>query len=585
MKQPHGGQASQSSPIRKSGKVPLFETKQAMQALRSSGHTFESAIGEVIDNAQEAEANRIHILLEATDPNKPDQLDRVVVIDDGKGMSKEILPMAIGLGATTRFNSRSGIGRFGVGATLGGISQARRLDYFSREKGGQTHHTYLDIDELDPDENKVIEPFAQEFPAELGDLLPKHGTVVIWTKIDANIDTSMMAKARKYKTLPLKEIIDEVTFYVARTYRIFLEAGLEITVNGTKIIPWDPLFLMDHEKYPDHKKSECFVDREIIFETNEGVKSPVQIRVALLDEMFRLERFKGAEDKNQLIRQRKVHRNEGISILRNNREIFFGIIQGFMTQGTLAIDRFIGIEIAFNAELDEYFAVKHVKKGAEPIERLRNQIKKELQQPVMMLRDRIQETFRKTQQKETVKHGAHHEAEEAAAEYEKASPKGEGAAKTKEEVAETIEKVASLVVESGAAGTRTKEDIKRRISERPFSIENASWPGREFINIEHLGASKAVITLNNRHLFYTEVYEPIMRAAGYIDRQEGEELTKLSQEDVVRIKNALDLLIVAYAKAEGMDESCKDCHERLRGQWGTHMYGMIKKLGKKDENS
>lgn len=43
--------------------VPLFETYQAMQSLRRSGHDFFSAVGELVDNAQEAGSKTIQVIL------------------------------------------------------------------------------------------------------------------------------------------------------------------------------------------------------------------------------------------------------------------------------------------------------------------------------------------------------------------------------------------------------------------------------------------------------------------------------------------------------------------------------------------
>lgn len=559
--------------------VPLFETKQAMEALRASGHSFTSALGEVVDNSQEANAKNIYIFLEASDPKKKNKLDRVIVIDDGKGMSSKILPMAIGLGSSTRFNSRDGIGRFGVGAILGGISQARRIDYYSKEKGAETFHTYLDFDELASDQRDVVPAQRADFPAEYEEYISNHGTMVVWDKLDLNIN------GKTVKTLDVDQLEDQVISYVARTYRMFIDSGLKIFVNGTEVEAWDPLFQMESKRFPEHALSELVIDQDVPFTDDEGTEHNIEVRVSLLDEMFRLERTKGDKNKNPLIKQRRIHENEGLSILRNNREIFFGVLPRFFPSGSKEIDRFIGIEIAFSAKLDEYFAVKNIKKGAEPVERLRAQLKEVMEKPIKMLRKRIQQRFDQTDAENAVTEDAHAEAEDAAAEFEKKAPKGDvGADRSPEEVAAAISKAADLVVESGVENVQSRADVERRIKEKPFSVLGAAWPGREFMTIEHLGKSNAIITLNHSHVFFTSVYQPIMRAAGYLDTAEGEESQSLTREDFRTIKNALDLLLVSYAKSEGMDESCVECHERLRQHWGNFLHGMIKELDKNHED-
>jgi hypothetical protein len=43
-------------------------------------------------------------------------------------MNRRTLHNALKLGYSTRYDDRKGMGRFGVGAKMGGISQAKRID-------------------------------------------------------------------------------------------------------------------------------------------------------------------------------------------------------------------------------------------------------------------------------------------------------------------------------------------------------------------------------------------------------------------------------------------------------------------------
>lgn len=82
------------------------------------------------------------------------------------------------------------------------------------------------------------------------------------------------------------------------------------------------------------------------------------------------------DGKSDFAKERRVHENEPLSILRAGREIFFDSLRGVMpSQDGRQIDRFIGKEIEFHPELDECFHVRNVKKGAEPIEGLRDRLK------------------------------------------------------------------------------------------------------------------------------------------------------------------------------------------------------------------
>lgn len=66
-------------------------------------------------------------------------VDSIVVTDDGCGMNKDILKKCLVLGCSMREkrNGKLGIGRFGVGMTLGSISLARRVEVFSRDDGNK----------------------------------------------------------------------------------------------------------------------------------------------------------------------------------------------------------------------------------------------------------------------------------------------------------------------------------------------------------------------------------------------------------------------------------------------------------------
>ena len=78
--------------------------------------------------------------------------------------------------------------------------------------------------------------------------------------------------------------------------------------------------------------------------------------------------------------KRRVHTNEGFSILRNNREVFYGHIPYINLKDektgarTVDIDRYWGCEISFNADLDHWFSVKNIKVGAKPLPELRVKI-------------------------------------------------------------------------------------------------------------------------------------------------------------------------------------------------------------------
>ncbi len=73
---------------------------------------------------------------------------RVSILDDGAGMDEDTLTEALRFGGTTRFNSRRGLGRFGMGLPNASLSQARRVDVFTWQKGEPPIASYLDVDQI-----------------------------------------------------------------------------------------------------------------------------------------------------------------------------------------------------------------------------------------------------------------------------------------------------------------------------------------------------------------------------------------------------------------------------------------------------
>ena len=64
-------------------------------------------------------------------------------------MTPEVLERSLVLGYSSRYDNRKGMGRFGVGSTLAGISQAKRLELYTRTMDGPYLHSYIDLEEIE----------------------------------------------------------------------------------------------------------------------------------------------------------------------------------------------------------------------------------------------------------------------------------------------------------------------------------------------------------------------------------------------------------------------------------------------------
>ena len=113
-----------------------------IESERNNNFTPEAALAEVIDNSLEAKSKNIKIKI-TSEKIGQQQIPRpklIAVGDDGSGMDGDgedsTLQECLILGRSSRYNSRNGLGRFGVGMTKGAISLCRMVEVYSREHQG-----------------------------------------------------------------------------------------------------------------------------------------------------------------------------------------------------------------------------------------------------------------------------------------------------------------------------------------------------------------------------------------------------------------------------------------------------------------
>ena len=555
------------------GPVNLILADRALTSLRASGHDFRSAVGEVFDNSLQANANNVRLRLftekriVGKNQKKTDVVDRLAVGDDGDGMTADVLHRSLQLGYSTRYDDRTGMGRFGVGAKLGGISQARRIDIFSCARGAsEWMHTYIDLDEIHSGAMTYIpEPAPAKVPTDCADLVnSQHGTLVVWSKTDrlAERDSGGARQASTVET--------ELINYTGWTFRKFLDGGIQIYINDTRVRPHDPLYLMKTTRFHEGAEADpiagVLVSEGFDWEVPDHpqLTGRVAVTVTLLPQEFRPK--KGAGGSKQA-RERRIDENEGVSILRADREIFFGYLKDVQPP-VEDLDRFIGIEIRFTPELDECFKVRNVKKGAEPIDGLRDKLRELIWKTVLTARKQIRTHWETQEAEKQRESGVHTEAEEIAAKTKDSSPKPRAGQDMPEE--EREEKIHE------AAKSLTKEhpeklaEVEAEIRKRPLTIVPETWPGNEFVEIEHLG-STAIVKLNMRHPFYGEVYAKLLSE---VERAQVDGTSEVSA--IARLAQVgLDLLILSYARAEGMREDANEYYSDLRTHWSVHLKNMI----------
>lgn len=587
----------------------LIKADTALRSFRDGGYILADAVGEMVDNSQQSGASTIHINWNVGDTDvgrgktktMKRQVDWFAVADNGSGIPAELLAHVLTVGFSTRYGNRDGIGRFGVGFKLASISQAKRIEVYTRpaflkatktrladgrevwtpsepNEEGKIFMTYLDLDEIDA---KTQVNYAavevEEFPEECADMMDdaETGTLIVWRKLDRlNHEESFAEK--------VDEKLSTLAFFLRRAYRLFIANGLEIYLNGDPepLAPYDPLFELDNpeaeklanlngEKPGDEKytpmKGEFVAAGKV--DVNDQVVNWV---VQLTPKATRLHSqgggVRGPNGPNQF---KKLHipENEGkISFLRHGREISYTTVPKFLPGGIEEIDRYIGIQISFPPTLDEYFQVKHIKRGAEPIAKLREQLRKAIENPVKTARKRIRELWEQTRQQTPANpedvSGGRQVPEEVAKKSDDALPVGKaGQTVTPEEQDDRLRQAA---IDAGIIDPVKQDKFIAQAKQQPVVALDVDLEGSGLLVIEHL-TDTVVVRINRRHPFVKQIYKPLRDVLA----PEAEEMDKHQVMTLVQTAaDGIDLLLFAYAMAENQSRNADEKYEALREDWG-----------------
>ncbi|WP_034274421.1 ATP-binding protein [Haloechinothrix halophila] len=565
--------------------VPIILTGQALQSLRESGYSVPAAFGEVIDNSLEAASNSIRIRMdEGTDRRKKRHVHQIAFADDGEGMTPDVLHHYPQIGFSTRYGRTDTIGKFGVGAKLAALNYGRRVDVWSRQDGADPWlHVYFDLDEAIQAESagelvQIFPPSEVAVPRDISDLLPDgSGTLVVWSKVDR---LEHGRRAKDFDTLRL-----EVEKELSRTFRVFLNDGIVIEVNGRTLLPHDPLMQMSgtwseealREYYTSGEGKEApWKPQPLEFRAETIMREAVDVEghtawltVTLYPSSVTRKRGIGGD---ALAKKLRVPENQGaISFLRRDREISYTNVPRIFPRGVQDPDRFIGVEVSFTPELDDYFGVRNVKRGAEPHDQLRDKIRNLLGKAVPEARAKLEANWAEARRKSNQKTGEHGAVTQAAAEANRTMPKSR--ARSDVEPERAFADLADDVLGDDAPKDE-RDEYLTRLKELPFAIESVNFPGKQFVDIQHVDG-KVIIRLNTRHRFYRETWEPLKEIA---ESEPGTRHNEQTVRTARRTVETLTLLLIAYGKAESMHEHPADQYGELRDFWGMFLDSLMNKV-------
>ena len=544
---------------------------RALESLRNSNFNTVSAMGEIIDNSIQAEAKNIRLKIKKIENRKKYDFIEIAFSDDGIGMSKNILQSCLQLGFSERYNKRDGIGRFGVGMTLGAITQCTRIEVYSKPRGGEWHCTYLDLEEMkDQEDAEIPKPIPKEIPSDYSSLVEDFGTLIIWKdwdREDASVDEMKKWIGRTYRKFIGQEIIQDGKVIPNPNQRhIFLDDGdsvdeisaldplyatktsynSEVATLATPIILEEEIHKFDKppEKTTDHKK--------------------IIIQSSLLPESWREKIGYGSLPVNN---KRYVKDNEGVSILRNDREVFYGHIPYYeipddvsSSKGFINPDRFWGCEISFDADLDHWFSVKNIKVGAKPIPTLRQKIEGVFNETIKGYRKEIRDTWKKHGVKLREETDGTIDNQDGAEEIIKNQNPGSSNL--------SADEMEELLKSAGKIKDKTREVLIEKLSNNPCVFyKNFKMDERgNFIDIVSRGG-KMIINLNMQHPFFHKFYDIIDKLKEKLpkDGTSYEEFTEPMEKN-------LKLLLASFALAKNefnmeKTQTARDFVDKLMLNW------------------
>jgi Histidine kinase-, DNA gyrase B-, and HSP90-like ATPase len=347
------------------------DADRLIHGLRDTGYNFNTAAADIIDNSIAANAQRVDVLFDM------DTHGRKVVTfaDDGHGMNADQLHSAMRYGAPVRDNLAS-LGKFGLGLKTASSSVCRRYTVLSKRSDGQ------DISKLAWDLDHVAEvnqwemlrePITEEEQERFEELIGEHGTMVVWSKCDRVLDKEYAQPGGTHEMNALKRKAERLGKHCALVYYRFLdstdnrERDVEITVDGKRVLPWNPFYLEKSEQVLSEKHQVI----PLQLETGEIYNAKMKAYI--------LPRAKELSKEEQAV-ARITNHGQGFYIHREGRVIhnggWLGVFGGVEPHTSL-----LRVEFDFDHNLDDAFKVD-VKKSRILFDPALEDLLREILQPI-----------------------------------------------------------------------------------------------------------------------------------------------------------------------------------------------------------
>lgn len=206
-----------------------------LDALRNTGYHNYNAIPEFIDNSLDAGAEKIQIHIDNLDYD-----GKIIIGDDGCGMTKETLIQALQLGSETEHDPTLDLGYYGTGINSASLSIGKQLKCITKHADGEIEVLIFDFDHIK--EKRFFDypdpaPTKEDIKLLNKYLHPKTktGTVLILSKLD------------QIKERNVEKFVNTLSSELALVYKYFLdEKGIKLSINDKLLSGFDPMHRNEH---------------------------------------------------------------------------------------------------------------------------------------------------------------------------------------------------------------------------------------------------------------------------------------------------------------------------------------------------
>ena len=272
-----------------------------IESMRSLGYSFPSAIADLMDNSISAQSKNIFIISE------PSQNPSLIILDDGKGMSKKELYEAMRYGSSNPLEERNenDLGRFGLGLKSASLSQCRKLVVISKRNEEINGYSW-DLDYVVQKGSWMLKGYEEteltEYPHIERLINSEHGTYIHLSEFDR------IKEGTGNLSETFNKCLDDMINHLALVFHRFIDDGLMINVNGFNVESRDP-FLSYHNATQRKRESSFYINKE-----------KITLKPYILPHISKL----SPSDMKKVGGKDRLRNDQGFYVYRNKRLIIWG---------------------------------------------------------------------------------------------------------------------------------------------------------------------------------------------------------------------------------------------------------------------